>query len=82
MTVLLLLTICFCYFAFAVFIGKVIAVGNRPLTPSGGVAAFSSRAHGTSVRPVFWRRRVTAPAPLAMGFPQGQRGRHHVKGPS
>jgi hypothetical protein len=31
MTALLLLTIC--YFAFAVFVGKVIALGNRQLMP-------------------------------------------------
>ena len=75
MTVLLLLTIC--YLAFVVFIGKVIALGNRPLMPPADVATFSNRAHATSVPPVR-RRRVTAPAPLSTSFPQGQRDRLHV----
>ena len=83
MTVLLLLTICLCYLAFAVFIGKVIALGDRPLTLPGGVAPSASRAHRTSVRPVFWRRRVIAPTPLGTGVAAStQRGPLHVKAPS
>ena len=83
MTVLLLLTICFCCFAFAVIIGKVIALGNPPPTRPVDVAAFASRANQTSVgRASHVRLRVTAPVPLATGLPQAQRGRLHVEAPS